>query len=864
METGRVIANVSQSIDHDFCSAAVDHARNTIWVFCSAFGRRNKEHPGPCSDGIYKGCYVGAWKASLTDLTTWSTTAKSLTLPDGVGMANNDVTFVSGSKAAAQAKLPGAAPAHQAAMIIEQDRGNRTGKIQFAVNTGTDGDLSKNWILLNGSHFHIGKVNPADGEGTGDAPAMRYDVDGGHYYSLGGGWITNGPVRSTSLAVGSWEVSPRMPMAVPVAVATKAKVPAIDRAAGINTELYTNLWKKGIPPVVQAYFDNISAWNYGVTDPDICCSDGYAPSYMIHTLSQQGGPKLPPGTHPGNMMALGVANATLFDWLRSYFPPPRTETLPPFRVMPSTTRGNSTQFAAWVRTKGSSAWTPAPVLQTTAKNKSVDVGGCGYFSHLSGWTASWISLEISTAIEVRVQRLGGAPIGSAAVHPASSNASVVSVEAGASVIAVPEESRFVVDFDGTMDDTDTGPTYKGRPIHTFSVFANELDPNPPAATDPGVTAIAPGDPLPPAASVTANTTLLFLPGEHRPPAPDAAGWAIFTLPSNVRVHVAHGAILYAALESEGKWGAHNVTLEGLGVLSGEEMHQCPNRTDPSQICYNKPGAACTSNISPQGITLRGVTRASVTGVTFVDFPNHHLIMQATDCATSPDGIAGVVDNVKVLGWRANGDGLHVFGSWRVRRLFMRTQDDSMYLSCGQRAPGCAATTYARVTTWNDANGAAFCFTGNGTTLSDSDVIYARASWEWWDGGRVFSQRGKWPVHNVTVSNVRLSDPLPSMNTFQLKSTGGATDLTFKNVNVAALSTALACPNFGGGCNCVPKCGQGPLPDGMPNLLTGIVRNVSFNNVTIRGASISTSLFTPAFNISNGTVTEVYVDGHRMI
>jgi hypothetical protein len=56
-------------------------------------------------------------------------------------------------------------------------------------------------------------------------------------------------------------------MAVPVAVAVKAGVPAIDRAAGINTGVYTRLWSGGIPPIVQSYFDNISAWNWGVTDP---------------------------------------------------------------------------------------------------------------------------------------------------------------------------------------------------------------------------------------------------------------------------------------------------------------------------------------------------------------------------------------------------------------------------------------------------------------------------------------------------------------------------------------------------------------------------------------------------------------------
>lgn len=56
----------------------------------------------------------------------------------------------------------------------------------------------------------------------------------------------------------------------------------------------------------------------GVTDPDVCCNDGRAPSFMLHTLSQQGG-KLAPGTRPWNMAAMNTVNASLFEWLRTYF-----------------------------------------------------------------------------------------------------------------------------------------------------------------------------------------------------------------------------------------------------------------------------------------------------------------------------------------------------------------------------------------------------------------------------------------------------------------------------------------------------------------------------------------------------------------
>ena len=139
LSTGKVVSNVSQSIGHNFCSALADHKRDTLWVFCSAFARRNKLNPGPCAHG-YNGCYVGGWKTKLSgDLNTWSRTAKVLTLPGGMGMANNDATLVSGAAAVAAALIPGAAPPHQAVMIIE-GRGNWSRGVpypEFAINTGT-------------------------------------------------------------------------------------------------------------------------------------------------------------------------------------------------------------------------------------------------------------------------------------------------------------------------------------------------------------------------------------------------------------------------------------------------------------------------------------------------------------------------------------------------------------------------------------------------------------------------------------------------------------------------------------------------------------------------------------------------------
>jgi hypothetical protein len=73
--------------------------------------------------------------------------------------------------------------------------------------------------------------------------------------------------------------------------------------------------------------------------------------------------------------------------------PPRLDP-PPFRLIHDIPgRHASTHFTASVRSHTNSSWTRAYVLQTTARNAS-GAGGCGYFAHLDGWSASWLSLEV--------------------------------------------------------------------------------------------------------------------------------------------------------------------------------------------------------------------------------------------------------------------------------------------------------------------------------------------------------------------------------------------------------------------------------------------------------------------------------------
>jgi hypothetical protein len=247
------------------------------------------------------------------------------------------------------------------------------------------------------------------------------------------------------------------------------------------------------------------------------------------------------------------------------------------------------------------------------------------------------------------------------------------------------------------------------------------------------------------------------------------------------------------------------------------------------------------NDSPKGIQTSLNVNTTIESVTLVDFPNHHLILGSAgaDAAGSPNYNA--LTNAKVLGWRANGDGLHVFRNWSVSDLFMRTQDDSMYLSCGE---DCAAT-FERVTTWNDANGCAFIFSAGGgvrerVSLRDSDVIYARASWAWWTGGRVFCQRGAVTgsvMAGVAVDGVRVEDRLPSLNAFEFDMTSGGktpagahdstfADVTFRNIAIASWST-------------VRQTLDGrPLPFGLPNLMFAAGHGVNFTNIAFENVTIA--------------------------
>jgi hypothetical protein len=184
--------------------------------------------------------------------------------------------------------------------------------------------------------------------------------------------------------------------------------------------------------------------------------------------------------------------------------------------------------------------------------------------------------------------------------------------------------------------------------------------------------------------------------------------------------------------------------------------------------------------------------------------------------------------------------------------------------------------FENVTTWNDANGCSFIFSAGGgaaenVVLRNSDVIYARASWAYWSGGRVpvFCSRGVGKggvISGVRIDGVRVEDRLPTLNWLQIDETadGGplpasasisSIRITFSNIIVANYSTTRK--DFNGA----------HLPHGIPNLLFALspainISDVAFRNVTLAGLPLRDVIRdSTVFNISAAdTLFNVTIDG----
>ena len=408
-----------------------------------------------------------------------------------------------------------------------------------------------------------------------------------------------------------------------------------------------------------------------------------------------------------------------------------------FSDIPS--RTPSDKYTCRVRQVGSNVWNNAFVLQTISSaspNPQVN----GYVSNLANWSASWIAFEFSgTPVEVEISKVGGASITKGMVRPVG-HASAATVSNGKIYVTFNQAANINVDIDGQMEDQYTGMGYTGPPVHTISIFANPVFKKP-ILTNPRVYQLNPGDAIP------ANTTwdtLVFNPGIHRIGQP-------YEIASNKVLYIPGDAVVHGTINPPNLWGnsaAVNWSVYGSGTLSSEEVAR--------NTAGNKPFTYQAS-----GVRLEGFVIAD---------PAHHTLNMNNSNFTDLTK-ANIYKNLKILGWRINGDGLNAFRNSIITDCFFRCQDDHFYY-------GGDDVKISNCVNWSDYNGAVVYVTKGGTTTGqtyfrDIKVIYHRAGWHYWQGGRVISFRDRQPgnvIKNVEIKNVLIEDPFPAFPPFYFRMT----------------------------------------------------------------------------------------------
>ncbi len=296
----------------------------------------------------------------------------------------------------------------------------------------------------------------------------------------------------------------------------------------------------------------------------------------------------------------------------------------------------SDQYALRIRPMDDNqAWREAFAFITRCKEGIR--GKNNYFSHLSGWSNTYINFEMARPVEVEIARTNGKPVSTAVVRPGR-KASRCEVRGGKVYVTITKPCLVTVDIDGQMDEQDTGKGYAGPPIHTVTIFANPVLKDRPKPDAPGVLAVSPGTTPP---SDGPWKTLYFLPGVHH----IGVG---FPVHANRNYFIPGDALVYGTMTNHGDWANGNrIRIFGYGTLSGA-MVAHPKFTSPPPKNYHLH--------SP--IHIVGAANTSVEGITLADSAYHSLMLIMPWKPEEPTDIRWV----KIFTWRGNGDGINPFGN----------------------------------------------------------------------------------------------------------------------------------------------------------------------------------------------------------
>ena len=444
-----------------------------------------------------------------------------------------------------------------------------------------------------------------------------------------------------------------------------------------------------------------------------------------------------------------------------------------------------------------------------------------YANHTSGWSQSYGNIEMSknTPVEVEIAakngfKIAGQDFFKATVHPAQKS-NVATVVDGKVYFTITNPGQLVIDINGQMDDYNVSINPIGHPIHAISLFANPVIKKP-TLDNARIKYVEPGSDY--AAlrliSTASFDTMYFKPGVH-----DIG--RDFKIHPGKTYYIPGDAMLYGTLNNldvpQGSYAAtgENIYVYGYGTLS--------------QAKISHPDYVLNSTGSYKSIEIQNGRNWSIRGVCIAD-PSHH----STNGTSSSNGLYSWM---KVISWRANGDGLAGFGL--TEDCFIRTQDDCSYAKGPKR----------RCTFWKDANAALFHLatipenTVEPIIIEDCDVIYARLRSKGALNGGGFQQRGEGNlgVRNVNVifRNFRVHDKTVGMTFFHLVSYQGNDaeaptavgasykGFLFQNISIAGMADGSKQRILG--------CAEAPWYGGL-----------IFDNITIGGVKITANNYTNYF------------------
>ena len=158
----------------------------------------------------------------------------------------------------------------------------------------------------------------------------------------------------------------------------------------------------------------------------------------------------------------------------------------------------------------------------------------------------------------------------------------------------------------------------------------------------------------------------------------------------------------------------------------------------------------------------------------------------------------VIDNIKLLGHRANSDGIDICDSWgvEVRNCFVRTLDDLVVVKTYNRPDGTGNVLVEKCVLWNEVAhalsiGAEVQQQVDGVIFRDCDIIGDHCR-EW--SLRVY-QCDKGIVKNITFEDIRIEEAVKFISLWINEATwstdperGHISDITFRNIDLKTAPT----------------------------------------------------------------------------